>query len=96
MRKFLYSLLLLSPMAIADMFSNPMQFYEKLQQLRAENKLPGMSSNGVTIPQPLLLDKLRTAAHQLALVVRGRVRHRLDDLRRQVTRKLGPVPAARS
>jgi GTPase SAR1 family protein len=39
----------------------------------------------------LWLDKLRTAAHQLALVVRGRVRHRLDDLRRQVTRKLGPV-----
>lgn len=40
----------------------------------------------------LWLDKLRTAAHQLALVVRGRVRHRLDDLRKQVTRKLGPVP----
>jgi GTPase SAR1 family protein len=39
----------------------------------------------------LWLDKLRTAAHQLALVVRGRLRHRLDDLRRQVTRKLGPL-----
>ncbi len=39
----------------------------------------------------LWLDKLRTAAHQLTLVVRGRVRHRLDDLRKQVNRKLGPV-----
>ena len=38
-------------------------------------------------------DKLRTASHQLALVVRGRVRHRLDDLRKQVTKKLGPVRA---
>lgn len=42
----------------------------------------------------LWLDKLRTAAHQLSLVVRGRLRHRLDDLRRQVTRKLGPVGTA--
>ena len=41
----------------------------------------------------LWLDKLRTAAQHLTLVVRGRVRHRLDDLRKQVTRKLGPVKA---
>lgn len=71
MRKHLYSLLLLSPMAIADMFSNPMQFYEKLQQLRAENKLPGMSSNGVTIPQPLLLDKLRTAVNNEQMEIKA-------------------------
>ncbi len=44
----------------------------------------------------LLLDKLRTASHQIALAVRGRLRHRLDSLRRQVSRKLGSAaqPAA--
>ncbi len=36
----------------------------------------------------LILDKIRTAAQQITLAVRGRLHVRLDDLRKQVTRKL--------
>lgn len=71
MHKLVFSLLLVSPMALADYFSNPMAAYEKLQQLRAENKLPGLARDGVTIPQPLLLDKLRTAVNNEQLEVQS-------------------------
>ncbi len=36
----------------------------------------------------LILDKIRTAAQQITLAVRGRLHVRLDDLRKQVSRKL--------
>jgi hypothetical protein len=35
--------------------------YQKLQQMRAENKLPGLSADGVILPQPLLLEKLKSS-----------------------------------
>lgn len=70
MRKIPFFLLLVSPMAIADYFSNPMAAYEKLQQLRAENKLPGLSRDGVIIPQPLLLEKLQTAVNNEQMEVK--------------------------
>ena len=41
----------------------------------------------------LLMAKLRTAAHQITLAVRGQLRHRIDAVRRQVSRKLGPSAA---
>ncbi len=41
--------------------------------------------------QQLLLEKLRTAVHQIILAIRGQLRHRLDSLRREVSRKLGPA-----
>lgn len=71
MRIPLFFLLLVSPMAIADYFSNPMAAYEKLQQLRAEKKLPGLSRDGVTIPQPLLLEKLQTAVNNEQMEVKA-------------------------
>lgn len=71
MRLTLFFLLLVSPMAIADYFSNPMAAYEKLQQLRAENKLPGLSRDGVIIPQPLLLEKLQTAVNSEQMEVQA-------------------------
>lgn len=71
MRIPLFFLLLVSPMAIADYFSNPMAAYEKLQQLRAENKLPGLSRDGVIIPQPLLLEKLQTAVNNEQMEVKA-------------------------
>ena len=71
MRRSIIFLLLVSPMALADYFSNPMAAYEKLQQLRAENKLPGLARDGVIVPQPLLLDKLRTAVNNEQMEVKA-------------------------
>lgn len=64
------TLLLVSPMALADYFSNPMAAYEKLQQLRAENKLPGLARDGVIVPQPLLLEKLQAVLNNEQLQVK--------------------------
>lgn len=70
MRIPLMTLLLVSPMALADYFSNPMAAYEKLQQLRAENKLPGLARDGVIVPQPLLLEKLQAALNNEQMQVK--------------------------
>ena len=39
----------------------------------------------------LLLDKLRMSAHQITMGVRGRLRKRLNGVRREISRKLGPA-----
>ena len=49
----------------------PIAAYEKLQQMRAENKLPGLSADGVILPQPLLLEKLKSSVNPDAAEVRS-------------------------
>jgi hypothetical protein len=48
----------------------PIAAYQKLQQMRAENKLPGLSSDGVILPQPLLLEKLKSSVNSEVTEVR--------------------------
>lgn len=58
-----------------------------IERLRNSNLAPTLDGSKY---EKLMREKLRTAAYQIALGVRSRLRSRIDEVRRQVSRKLGP------
>lgn len=49
----------------------PIAAYQKLQQMRFENKLPGLSADGVVLPQPLILEKLKSSLDSRVTEIRN-------------------------
>lgn len=49
----------------------PIAAYQKLKQLRSENKLPSLSADGAILPQPLLLEKLKSSVDSRVTEIRN-------------------------
>lgn len=70
-RLLLLLLCLIVPPVQAGIDLHPLQWVATLQQMKQEKKLPGLTRDGVTLPQALLLDQLRKSANDPRIVIQS-------------------------